>query len=235
MAALRNLLLTATFGFAALSVSAPVSAVTIVNGDFETGNSGFTSAYTYVAPVAGSNSGSAQYTVSTNASPWNTNFRSFGDHTTGSGNFMIVNGAVSPIAVWSNAAPILLAAGEYVFSFWLAGACCTTSWNEGSGPGVDVAPAELWVALNGDLISSQSAAVRPGAAGVWDEVSISFNIPTEMTATFSILNYQIAPNGNDFALDDISLAPIPEPSTWGLMLAGLGAVGVMLRRRRTAA
>jgi hypothetical protein len=42
-------------------------------------------------------------------------------------------------------------------------------------------------------------------------------------------------NGNDhgLAIDDLSFAvtPIPEPGTWGLMLAGLAAVGLIARRR----
>lgn len=34
------------------------------------------------------------------------------------------------------------------------------------------------------------------------------------------------------AIDQLSLAPVPEPETYALMLAGLGLVGAMARRRR---
>ena len=34
------------------------------------------------------------------------------------------------------------------------------------------------------------------------------------------------------SLDNVSLAPVPEPETYALMLAGLGAVGFMARRRK---
>jgi hypothetical protein len=34
---------------------------------------------------------------------------------------------------------------------------------------------------------------------------------------------------------DAVLAPVPEPSTWLLMIGGLGMLGAMLRRRRREA
>ena len=38
----------------------------------------------------------------------------------------------------------------------------------------------------------------------------------------------------DESLFGIAIAPVPEPATWGLMIAGFGAVGGSLRRRRAA-
>ena len=48
-------------------------------------------------------------------------------------------------------------------------------------------------------------------------------------------NDNAAYSGNDFALDDISFdtTPVPEPTTWALMIMGFGTAGAMLRRRRT--
>jgi hypothetical protein len=37
-----------------------------------------------------------------------------------------------------------------------------------------------------------------------------------------------------FALDDLSITAVPEPSSWLLLAAGLGALGVSARRRRSA-
>jgi hypothetical protein len=34
--------------------------------------------------------------------------------------------------------------------------------------------------------------------------------------------------------DSIVFAPVPEPETWAMLLAGLGLVGWMARRRRTS-
>jgi len=37
---------------------------------------------------------------------------------------------------------------------------------------------------------------------------------------------------DDFAFDtEVSAAPVPEPATWAMMLAGFGAIGLALRRR----
>lgn len=45
-------------------------------------------------------------------------------------------------------------------------------------------------------------------------------------------------NNNDSAdgyrLDSVSVAPVPEPASWALMIAGFGLSGAALRRRRTA-
>lgn len=38
-----------------------------------------------------------------------------------------------------------------------------------------------------------------------------------------------------YAMDDINVTPVPEAGTWALMLAGMGVVGAVARRRLTAA
>ena len=68
---------------ASLASGAFASAPNLVtNGNFEAGNSGFTSDYAY-SPA--SNNDEGQYTVRSNPFPWNGLFISGGDHTTGSG------------------------------------------------------------------------------------------------------------------------------------------------------
>ncbi len=67
----------------------------ITNGDFESGNTGFTTEYTYLDP---SKTGTwtlgpeYMYTVGTDPHLYHSAWASFGDHTSGSGKMMIVNG-----------------------------------------------------------------------------------------------------------------------------------------------
>jgi hypothetical protein len=76
----------------------PVSAVNpnlIVNGDFELGNQDFFTEYTYLDPsIQGvwTLGPEYMYTVSTDPSLYHSQWPSFGDHTSGSGKMMIVNG-----------------------------------------------------------------------------------------------------------------------------------------------
>jgi hypothetical protein len=83
----------------ALAIAVPAGANggtnLIANGDFEAGNTGFYSAYTYLDPAitGGWTLGPEQmYTVSTNPHDYHSAWGSFGDHTSGLGKMMIVNG-----------------------------------------------------------------------------------------------------------------------------------------------
>ena len=108
--------------FAAVTVAlllcvVPVSANgpnLIANGDFEAGNIGFTTDYTFLDP---SNTGGwtlgppYMYTVGTNPGLYHSAWMpGFGDHTTGTGNMMIVNGSSDgppPEVVWAqNVTPL---------------------------------------------------------------------------------------------------------------------------------
>jgi hypothetical protein len=53
------------------------------------------------------------------------------------------------------------------------------------------------------------------------------------TAVSGICGNGRCDNQSDFALAGISTAPVPEPETYALMLAGLAGVGFMARRRKT--
>lgn len=45
---------------------------------------------------------------------------------------------------------------------------------------------------------------------------------------------RLGSTGDSFEIDNLAIAPVPEPATWGLMLLGLGLAGAGLRRRRRA-
>ena len=71
----------------------------VANGDFSAGNTGFTSSYTYVTGP-GSLVPEGVYTITTDPHLEHPGAVSFGDHTTGTGEMMAVNGASTPISVW---------------------------------------------------------------------------------------------------------------------------------------
>lgn len=91
----------------------------VINGDFSYGNLFFSSNYIYGTGGAyGLLSNEGQYAISTNASLTHINFSACTDHTTGTGNFMILNGsATTNQAVWSQNITILPST-DYIFSAW---------------------------------------------------------------------------------------------------------------------
>lgn len=161
----------------------------ITNGDFTQGNTGFTSAYTHTTP----NTTEGQYFIGTNPQAWNGGMSACGDHTTGTGNMMMVNGApVADVNVWSQAVTVTPNT-NYAFSTWVQSV-------------VNVNPAQLQFSINGKNISTLITASLP--ACTWVQFYTTWNSGTSTTAVISIVNKNTVLQGNDFALDDISFAPV---------------------------
>lgn len=171
----------------------------VANGDFSSGNTGFTSSYSMPASCPGCCCGvlSNEGTYGVNANPHNlhTNFTSMGDHTSGSGKMLIVNGAsAANVTVWKENITIQPNT-NYVFSVW---ATSVTSAN----------PAILQFSINGGtlgtiaLSSSLSNGTWQYFTTVWNSGSASGTVP------IALVNQNTASNGNDFAIDDIVFAPV---------------------------
>lgn len=85
----------------------------------------------------------------------------------------------------------------------------------------------LW-GIGGTLLSTKTF----GGIGVFEHTG-SADLgggPYSVTARYTIT----APTHGE-ALSNISLAAVPEPASWALMIMGFGAAGSILRRRRTLA
>ena len=85
---------------------------------------------------------------------------------------------------------------------------------------------------DGNFVFS-SAALAPLAGAVFSSVEFSACIFTNGACVNSL--EQSAFNAAQFALDNIgtTVSPVPEPSAWLTLLAGLGVLGTVLQRRRT--
>ena len=78
-----------------------------------------------------------------------------------------------------------------------------------------------------------STTVQPRSATPWTPASLTF-VADAATQTLSFLAGSSSPNGlpPTVLLDNITVtAAVPEPTTWALMLGGLGALGMLARRR----
>jgi hypothetical protein len=212
------------------SPSCFVHAGFIINGDFESGNTGFSSEYTFapnIQPFPGLNGG--QYNIVTNPAPFHFAAASYGDHTTGRGNMMMVNAdrEVIPRMVWSQTVAVSRNT-TYEFSAWIS------TWAIASDLNVSL----IRVLINGSSIGQQFA---PNTTGVWEMFSASWNSGAILSANIQI--YEVGAEagfpggGNDFALDDISFhaqsAVVPEPAS--IIIFSLGVVSMGLARRRSRA
>ncbi len=170
-----------------VSLAAPLGAQELIlNGGFELGNSGFAGAYVF---SPGDISSAKTYDVLADPQAAYGSAYSYGDHTSGHGLMLAANGALTlGAAVWSQTVPINQNT-LYTFGMWIS-SCTSTQ------------PAVLNVYINGALRGSVQA---PGTAGVWQRFKIDFNSGGADSAAIEILDSNTANNGNDFALDDISL------------------------------
>lgn len=184
------------------STQCSASGVELVsNGDFGAGNTGFSSSYAYTPPP---NTQEGQYWVATGAqvSSWNGGMFSSGDHTSGTGNFMLVNGAATPNTdVWCQTISVTPNT-DYLFSTWVS------SLNSS-------VPAQLQFYINGAPLGSVFSS--PPGPNVWVQFFSSWNSGANTSITICIINQNNSTLGNDFGLDDISfqqcMLPCPVTQT----------------------
>ncbi len=84
------------------------------------------------------------------------------------------------------------------------------------------------------VFSSDVATVGDFGASGW--TAFSFTAPTAGSYDLTLYVANAIDNGlaSGAVLDAVSVASVPEPATWALMLVGFGAVGIAARRRSTA-
>lgn len=165
----------------------------ITNGDFEGGNLGFTSGYIEDCNVSPMMRGG--YCVGTNPQNHNIAWGGCVDHSSGNGNMLIVDGAVTPnVKAWCQTINTVNNT-EYEFSAWVSSIIATS-------------PAILQFSINGTLLGNSFTA--PNTACTWENFAAQWNSGTTTSAEICLINQSTAPDGNDFALDDIAFVPICE-------------------------
>ena len=161
----------------------------ITNGDFTSGNTGFTSQYSFANP----NVTEGQYFIGASPPAWNFRMSNCGDHTTGNGNMMLINGAPEPdIEIWKQTVTVTPNT-NYAFSAWIQALYPPN-------------PAQLQFSINGRDIGNLITAGLPTCT--WTQFYTTWNSGADTSSVISIINKNIQVHGNDFALDDISFAAV---------------------------
>jgi len=159
----------------------------VVNGDFSQGNTGFVSSYT-ACSTSQCLWPAAMYGVGSNPQFFHTQFWG-NDHTTGTGNFLIINGAsTANVPVWTETVSVTPNT-NYVFSTWVSAMNTISS-------------AQLQFSIN--VVSLGNIFPSPPSTFTWIQFCTSWNSGSNTTAVISIVNQSTVIYGNDFALDDIS-------------------------------
>lgn len=173
-----------------LRAKAVIESINLIdNGDFEGGNSSFTTSYTY---SPGDLWPEGTYEVLDNPQSSHANFAPCTDHT-GGGQMMAVNGnGGANTNVWCQTISIAPNT-EYAFTAW------ATSL-------VGAAPAVLQFSVNSVNLGTPFA-VSPALCN-WQQFYALWNSGPSTTANICVVNQNTALSGNDFALDDIGFSPV---------------------------
>lgn len=162
----------------------------LLNSDFSQGNTGFTSDY-----FSSTTGGYGRYLVTNRgAQSWWSGFSPCVDHTTGTGNMMLIDGG--PTAnqnVWCQDIPVRPNT-DYAFSAWIVNICTCGS------------PPLLQFGINGANLGNLINVTTVNCQ--WNQFYEIWNSGNNTTAKICLLNQNTNPSGNDFALDDITFTPV---------------------------
>ncbi len=175
----------------------------VVNGDFEAGNTGFTTGY---APGSGGSYGlltnAGTYAITTSPNLVHTNFGACSDlGTTGPGNMIVVNGSNTPnTTVWSQTITVDPNT-DYSFSAWV------TSVENISQSNVAVLQFFIDGVQIGPVFSPTLLSCN------WQQFIQAWNSGSNTSATISIVA-QVSSGNNDFAIDNITFNTVcPQSDT----------------------
>lgn len=170
----------------------------VSNGDFEAGTTNSINNFTtsYIPGTGGAwglLSTGGQYAITTSPNLVHNNFVACSDITSGSGNMLVANGSWNAnTTVWSQTVAVNPNT-DYLFSFWAT--------NVVNNPNTS----DLQLYINGAPIGPINATTT---ACNWGQIADVWNSAANTSAILSIVNQSTAASGNDFAIDEISFAPL---------------------------
>jgi len=168
--------------------SAPVGINLITNGDFEYGNTGFFSTYTYYQLSAGGLIDEGTYDVIDNPQTHHSGFSTCADHSNTGTKQMVINGYwTDGVSIWRQSVNVLPNA-YYQFTYWVQSVTPTS-------------PSVLQLYINGVAAGPKYTADATTCS--WKKFIYNWYSGTSTTAELSLINQNTVRNGNDFALDDI--------------------------------
>lgn len=160
----------------------------ITNGDFEGGNNGFTSDYSFTNSDLRPE---GRYAIVRRANDVRNSFSNCSDHS-GNGFMMVVNASGQSNNVWCKTITIS-SNSEYIFGAWAASM-------------VSQNPARLQFSINGSLIGTVFTASAQTCN--WREFTANWKSGAASTAQLCVANVNNTAAGNDFAIDDLSFRQI---------------------------
>ena len=169
----------------------------VVNGDFEQGNTGFTTALHYIIPYT-SPGGQGDYTVTDDVRGfWPVasvaSHKAYG----GSGNMMVVDGATTPNSIVWQQQVTVTPNTDYAFSAYVMSCLESNMQNK---------YALLQFMVNGKQLGE--ILHSPTELYTWVRYYEKWNSGSNTTATLTILNQNNSGLGNDYAIDEIVFEPL---------------------------
>lgn len=165
----------------------------ITNGNFSAGNTGFTSDYIY---QANNTNTTAAYGINTNAQSWNAGASACMDHTSGTGNMFLANGATTPGSKAWKTTVAVTPNTNYQFSFWI----------QSISPGNLSNSPLIYVYVNNKQLPSGINA--PVTNCQWVQLKFNWTSGNISSADISLEDSNLSAIANDFALDDIFFGPV---------------------------
>lgn len=205
-----------------LLCAAAAQANLLTNGSFETGN--FVNQGFDTMSLPANSTAIAGWTVVTDTTAWIGPTNPFGLSASDGSYFLDLTNyeTGAPFAGMSQSI-VTTPGATYLLSFDLGG---STFWGR---------PDSITASAAGTSATFTTGAASNGTPNNdWYHESMQFVASAATTVITLQGSAGIKYIGLDNASVDLISAPVPEPSAWGLMLCGLGVIGLVARRRRSA-